>query len=75
MSARTREQVEQVAGEIGGLAVVADVSSPGDADAMVAEVERELGPIDLLVNNAGVAGWEAEPAWEAETDEWWNVFR
>jgi 3-oxoacyl-[acyl-carrier protein] reductase len=74
VSARTLEQVEAVAGEIGGLGVVADVSSPGDTEAMVAEVERGLGPIDLLVNNAGVAGWEAEPAWEADAAKWWNVF-
>jgi 3-oxoacyl-[acyl-carrier protein] reductase len=74
VSSRTREEVEAVAGEIGGLAVVADVSSPGDAEAMVAEVERELGPIDLLANNAGVAGWEVEPPWEASPDDWWRIF-
>lgn len=74
VSSRTREQVEQVATEIGGLAVVADVSSPGDAEALVAEVERELGPIDLLVNNAGIAGWEVEPAWESSPEAWWRVF-
>jgi 3-oxoacyl-[acyl-carrier protein] reductase len=74
VSARTREQVEEVAREIDGLAVVADVSSPGDAEAMVAEVERELGPIDLLVNNAGIAGWEVEPPWEAQPADWWQVF-
>ena len=74
VSARTREQVEEVAAEIGGLAVVADVSSPGDAEAMVAEVVRELGPIDLLVNNAGIAGWDVEPAWEAKPEDWWRVF-
>jgi NAD(P)-dependent dehydrogenase (short-subunit alcohol dehydrogenase family) len=74
VSARTKEQVDEVAGEIGGLAVVADVSSPGDAEAMVAEVERELGPIDLLVNNAGIAGWDAEPAWETSPERWWRVF-
>jgi 3-oxoacyl-[acyl-carrier protein] reductase len=74
VSARTREQVEEVAGEIDGHAVVADVSSPGDAEALVAEVERELGPIDLLVNNAGIAGWEVDPAWEAAPQDWWRVF-
>ena len=74
VSARTREQVEEVAREIDGLAVVADVSSPGDAEALVAEVERELGPIDLLVNNAGIAGWEVEPAWESSPQDWWRVF-
>ena len=73
VSSRTREQVEEVAREIDGLGVVADVSSPGDAEAMVAEVERELGPIDLLVNNAGVAGW-GNKAWEEEPADWWRVF-
>jgi NAD(P)-dependent dehydrogenase (short-subunit alcohol dehydrogenase family) len=73
VSARTREQVEEVAEEIGGLAVVADVSSPGDAEAMVAEVERELGPVALLVNNAGIAAWERK-AWEMDPADWWRVF-
>jgi 3-oxoacyl-[acyl-carrier protein] reductase len=74
VSARTKEQVGQVAGEIAGLAVVADVSSPGDAEAMIEEVERELEPIDLLVNNAGIPGWDLEPAWEARSEDWWRVF-
>lgn len=73
VSSRTVEEIEAVAGEIGGLAVVADVSSPGDAEALVAEVERGLGPIDLLVNNAGIAVWE-ERAWELEPEDWWRVF-
>jgi 3-oxoacyl-[acyl-carrier protein] reductase len=74
VSSRTLEEVEAVAEEIGGLAVVADVSSPGDAEALVTEVERGLGPIDLLVNNAGIAGWEVEPPWEADPADWWRVF-
>jgi 3-oxoacyl-[acyl-carrier protein] reductase len=36
------------------LAVRADVSDAGQVSAMVSEVTRQLGPIDLLVNNAGV---------------------
>ncbi|WP_417474154.1 beta-ketoacyl-ACP reductase [Luteimonas mephitis] len=31
-----------------------DVSTPEEAEAMVREVERQLGPIDILVNNAGI---------------------
>ena len=54
VSARSADQVEAVAREIDGLAVVADVCGTEDVDAMVAEVEREFGPIDLLVNNAGI---------------------
>jgi 3-oxoacyl-[acyl-carrier protein] reductase len=72
VSARTKEQVEEVAGEIGGLAVVADVSSPGDAEAMVGEVERALGPIDLLVANAGISGPRAK-TWEADPVAWWHT--
>jgi NAD(P)-dependent dehydrogenase (short-subunit alcohol dehydrogenase family) len=73
VSARTREQVEETAGEIGGLAIQADVSKREDVDRMVAEVERELGPIDLLVNNAGISGWEHGGAWEVPVEEWWHV--
>jgi 3-oxoacyl-[acyl-carrier protein] reductase len=73
VSARTREQVEDVAGEIGGLAVVADVSSREDVERMVGEVERELGPIDLLFANAGIAVWEDTPPWELEIDDWWRI--
>jgi 3-oxoacyl-[acyl-carrier protein] reductase len=73
VSARSREQVEAVAAEIGGLAVAADVSRTDDVERMVAEVERELGPVDLLVNNAGIAGWEGT-AWEAPAETWWHVF-
>jgi NAD(P)-dependent dehydrogenase (short-subunit alcohol dehydrogenase family) len=37
-----------------GLAVKADVANATEARAMVEEVERCLGPIDILVSNAGV---------------------
>lgn len=35
--------------------IVRDVSIPSDVDAMAAQVETELGRVDALVNNAGVA--------------------
>ncbi len=73
VSARTREQVEETASEIGGLAVEADVSRREDVDRMVATVERELGPIALLVNNAGIAAWE-DAGWKMDPDKWWHVF-
>jgi 3-oxoacyl-[acyl-carrier protein] reductase len=73
VSARTREQVEEVAREIGGLAVVADVSSRESVEAMVDEVERELGPIDLLVANAGITAPRGR-TWELDPADWWGVF-
>jgi NAD(P)-dependent dehydrogenase (short-subunit alcohol dehydrogenase family) len=74
VSARTADQVEDTATAIGGLAVTADVSKQEDVDAMVATVERELGPIDLLVNNAGVFGNLGGPTWEVDRADWWHVF-
>ena len=38
------------------IAVQADVSKRSEVNAMVAQCERKLGKITLLVNNAGVAG-------------------
>jgi NAD(P)-dependent dehydrogenase (short-subunit alcohol dehydrogenase family) len=73
VSARSADQVEAIAAEIGGLAVAADVSRREDVERMVAEVERGLGPIDLLVNNAGISIFE-ERAWELPVEDWWHVF-
>jgi 3-oxoacyl-[acyl-carrier protein] reductase len=73
VAARTSGQVEETAREIDGLAVTSDVSRQEDVEAMVAAVERELGPIDLLVNNAGVAPSRLPP-WEEDPADWWHVF-
>ena len=67
VTGRTRDQVEAVAAEIGGTAVVGDVSKREDVERMLAEA----GPIDLLVANAGIALWEG--SWETDPDAWWHV--
>ena len=36
------------------LTIKGDVSDPVSCEAMVREVEQELGPIDILINNAGI---------------------
>jgi NAD(P)-dependent dehydrogenase (short-subunit alcohol dehydrogenase family) len=72
VAARTREQVEQVACKIGGIALEVDVTDAAAVELMVKETERELGPIDVLFANAGI-GNGAE-AWEGEADRWWRTF-
>jgi NAD(P)-dependent dehydrogenase (short-subunit alcohol dehydrogenase family) len=67
VTGRTSGEVEAVAAEIGGEAVVGDVSKREDVERMLAAA----GPIDLLVANAGVALWEE--SWETDPDEWWHV--
>jgi 3-oxoacyl-[acyl-carrier protein] reductase len=73
VSARTKDQVESVAEEIDGLAIVADVSKPEDVEAMVERAESELGPIDFLSANAGISKRESA-AWEMEPGDWWEIF-
>jgi acetoacetyl-CoA reductase len=46
-----------------------DVSSPDDAAAMVREVERQLGPIEILVNNAGIT---RDTTFHRMTPQQWN---
>ncbi|MGH3023223.1 MAG: 3-oxoacyl-[acyl-carrier-protein] reductase [Gaiellaceae bacterium] len=49
-----QEAAETIAGEIGGVAVGADVADPGEAAGLIEQVESELGDVDVLVNNAGI---------------------
>jgi 3-oxoacyl-[acyl-carrier protein] reductase len=73
VSARSAEQVEAVAEEIGGLALVGDVSRRGDVERWVEQTESELGPIAVLVNCAGIGGTQ-KPFFEVSQEEWWRVF-
>jgi 3-oxoacyl-[acyl-carrier protein] reductase len=73
VAARTPEQIERTAADAGGLAVEADVSDAASVERMVERTERELGPLDLLVCNAGIGPGE-ETAWELEPTAWWRVF-
>jgi len=41
------------------------------ADA-IAALRRQLGPVDLLVNNAGVSGPVGD-AWQVDPDDWWRA--
>jgi NADP-dependent 3-hydroxy acid dehydrogenase YdfG len=73
VAGQTREHVETVAREVGGIALTGDVSDAADVEGWIGETASALGPIDVLVNNAGVAG-DAEPLAEADPAAWWRVF-
>lgn len=64
VAARTREQVETVAQEIGGIALVCDVANPDQ----VAQIFADIKP-DILVNNAGIA---ESATLTNTTDELWH---
>ena len=55
-----KETVESLGARADGArAIQADVADSGQVKAMFAEVEREMGRLDVLVNNAGIAGTSA----------------
>jgi NAD(P)-dependent dehydrogenase (short-subunit alcohol dehydrogenase family) len=76
--ARSADQIAETVRLIqaaGGTAVAirADVTDPHAVQQMALEARQSLGPIDLLVNNAG-AGGPFGPAWEVDGEQWWRNF-
>jgi NAD(P)-dependent dehydrogenase (short-subunit alcohol dehydrogenase family) len=69
VAARSRDQVEAVAQEIGGRAIELDVTSRDSVERAVAEA----GPVELLVANAGIGNQDG-PTWEIDPAEWWKTF-
>ena len=66
------ESVALIEGEgNSAIAVMADVTDQASVEQMVNEVEQQLGPVNLLINNAGVMG-PAGPTWQIDTDKWWR---
>jgi NAD(P)-dependent dehydrogenase (short-subunit alcohol dehydrogenase family) len=77
IAARTRDRSEAVAKDIsssGGkaIAVTLDVTDRESVERMIEEVTELLGPVDVLVNNAGLC--YHRPAAEVPEDEWMDVF-
>ena len=71
--ARTAARVDQLLQDLRAEGIqaagrAADVSSPADVQGLVALVSRSLGPIDTLINNAGIA--RLRPFAELTLDDW-----
>jgi 3-oxoacyl-[acyl-carrier protein] reductase len=73
VAARSTGEIDETAAEVGGLAIPCDVSDRDSVERTVGETEEKLGPLDLLVSNAGISVEEGA-AWELDPDEWWRVF-
>ena len=52
--ARSAEAIQRLAGELGGAAFPADLLDPASVDGLIGRIEAQAGPIDVLVNNAGL---------------------
>jgi NAD(P)-dependent dehydrogenase (short-subunit alcohol dehydrogenase family) len=70
--ARTASEMETAGATV--LPVVADVTAVTEVEAMAARVAAELGPIDVLVNNAGTFS-VIGPVWEVDPERWFRDIR
>jgi NAD(P)-dependent dehydrogenase (short-subunit alcohol dehydrogenase family) len=84
IAARDQARSESVADEMGATALRMDVTDPVSVAAMVSSVSDSIGPIDVLVNNAGVAfhagaldvpeaQWRA--VWDVNVEGVWHCSR
>lgn len=69
------ENARRVARSLDGLGLKCDVSSPASIEKAVRDVRGQLGPIEIVVNNAGIAGktaylWELD---ERDLDQVYDV--
>ncbi len=74
--ARTAAELEETARQVaaaGGRSVVfpLDITAPGAAEECAARTEKELGPVDVLVNNAGIFVWR--PFLKLTPEDWDRV--
>ena len=75
---RTSSEVRSLADELAVfdvplLPAAVDVTDAAAIDRVVAHAEQQLGPIDLLVNNAGLIETTERAFWEADREELWAV--
>jgi NAD(P)-dependent dehydrogenase (short-subunit alcohol dehydrogenase family) len=74
VTSRSLPQLQSVVediGRIGGraIAVEGDVTNPADVDRVVTRTEQELGPVSIMVSNAGVPG-PFGPIWSVDPEQW-----
>jgi 3-oxoacyl-[acyl-carrier protein] reductase len=67
---RDAERAEQTRADLGAeVAAVADLAEEGAAEGLIAEATERVGPVDVLVNNVGVA---YQVSFEDVSDRQWN---
>lgn len=64
-------EVRTAADEVGGTAIVGDVSSTHDVRAAIEQMVRETGRVDIVVNNAGIL--RDKVLWKLTDEDWDQV--
>jgi NAD(P)-dependent dehydrogenase (short-subunit alcohol dehydrogenase family) len=66
------EKAEQVASEIGGVAIKTDVSNEADIFSLVKQATDQFGQIDLFCSNAGIIGKPGGA--DVPNEDWQEIF-
>jgi 3-oxoacyl-[acyl-carrier protein] reductase len=74
ISSRSREKIDATAAEIGATGFVLDSADLDAIDGTVADVERQLGPVDILVCNTGGPPAGADPLGFSR-EQWETAYR
>jgi 3-oxoacyl-[acyl-carrier protein] reductase len=69
------EAAVRLAGEVGGVALAADLTVEAEVDALVPAAVKQLGRLDVVVANAGVWPTEDLPVWQLPLDRWEATLR
>lgn len=69
--ARSRQELEEVGLDF----VVADLGTSEGCEHAVAETERRLGPIEILICNHGIGSAHERVLWEQQPDVWRETMR
>jgi 2-dehydro-3-deoxy-L-rhamnonate dehydrogenase (NAD+) len=70
---RDESSATAIASELAGIALAGDVCSPEQVTEAVEAAHSQLGPVSILVNNAGITG-RTDSSWKLELDEVRQVF-
>jgi len=69
---KTANEIDQSGRNV--LPIVADITNASQVDEMAEMVQNELGPVDILINNAGTFSYVG-PIWEADPEKWFKDIR
>lgn len=68
--ARTQDELESLAAEAPVEFLVGSVATQEGCERIVEETRRRLGPISILVSNAGIGSYRERPIWEQDPAMW-----
>jgi len=71
----SRERAEALAGEIGGVAIGADLTDEAEVEYLFTRAREELGDVEVCAAVAGVWPRDDEPVWRLSLERWEETLR